>query len=329
MKTKHIPLVTLILGLFILGMILMANQGLGLSASESNLGLVATTLEAPNGHLKVSFGLFADFFYGILAFTNQNLFWGVLILALLVELVLLYPSAAIELKQKKIHLFHKKLVDQFRSGKLSLSKSKQELDVLYAVNEKLHRRGALLFTIQLVVFLWALLNLVRLTFHLPENWAALSQFDVMLLNFPQSFLIPIVVALGYFFHAIIKIYFKQKEDYIDPWQSRLSFFMSIVISALVFAFASIMPTVLSVYLLTLFTFSTLRYLWVQHHAKGWKKVAHRELVHMLIHTPAHKKGFSKWRVKLNHSAFMRHFNLHMLTEAASMSLVLGLVVIAL
>src|SRR3989338_900539 len=47
----------------------------------------------------------------LMGFTGGQIFWAIVWLALIVEVVLLYPSVRLQLKQKKIHLFHKKLVD--------------------------------------------------------------------------------------------------------------------------------------------------------------------------------------------------------------------------
>lgn len=322
MKTKNIPILSLIFGFFILTMAFALAHGGGKPVAEP--GSVMTPFIKPIQ--MVTFGFFAELFATLTGFFGQRLFWSVVALALMIELFLLYPSVAIQLKQKKIHLFHKKLVDKFNSGKLAFSKNKQELDVLYSVNETLHRRGALLFIIQLLVFGWVILGLQALTLARPENWSALSRFDLILLNEPASYLLPFSLALAYFLHSFIKIQYKQKQDYLNPWQSRLSLFIAVAFSALVFVFSSFMPVLLSVYMIHLITFSTLRYSIVEWNSKKWGKAAHRDLVKMIKHAKPQTTAFQKWRTKLNHSSFFRHFNLHLLEEAASMSLVVGLVV---
>ena len=95
----------------------------------------------------------ADVMNGLMTVFGNNILISIIILALLVELVLLYPSVRIQLKQKKIHLFHKKLVDRFNRGEIELSETKQELDLLYAVNERMHTRGMFFVIIQVIVFL--------------------------------------------------------------------------------------------------------------------------------------------------------------------------------
>lgn len=319
---KKTPLLTLALGLFILTLALAMAQGKGQIFPSQGASAVFFQPVA-----ELSAGAFASSFMSLLSLLGQNLFLSVSVLAVGVELILLYPSAAIQVKQKKIHLFHKKLVDRFRSGELSLSQSKEELRTLYAVNESLHRRGALLFMGQLLVFVWVLFGLLSLMKIRPENWGALSQFNLMLLAKPAHFLLPLCVGTAYFLHALIKIQFKRKEDYLSPWQLRLSLFIGLLTASFAFVLSQVSSVLVSLYMIQLITFSTLRYSFVEAKAKTWGKVAHRQLIALLLQAKTQETPFHRWRVKLNHSSFFRHFNFHLLEEAASMSLMVGLMVI--
>ncbi len=258
--------------------------------------------------------------FGTLTGLLGGLFWAVIVLALLVELILLYPSVSLQIKQKKIHLFHKKIVDRFGSGELSLSQAKSELPILYAANRVLHRRAALLFAVQLAVFLWVLLGLR----HLSMNSAAGSLFESALLSAPSDPLLPLSLALAYFFHSLIKIRFRQQQDYLSPWQSRLALFIAFAVAMVAYSFSSAMPVLLSVYAIHLVSFATFRYLWVERHAEAWGKTAQKQLIHLLKTVDLRSGRRQAFADRLRHSPFVRHFNLHLLEEAASMSLAIAL-----
>lgn len=325
---KKISSILVALGLFSLTLILAFRQGSVAGAS----GLIVTQIDS----LPLSLALYSGFqvmivesfislLNGLIAFFGGSLLIAVMALALLVELILLFPSVSLQLKQKKIHLFHKKLVDRFKSGELSLSKSKNELSVMYAVNEGIHARGALLFLAQLLVFiavLWSL-NVFTLSYAFS---GAQSSLNSALLAKPASFLLPLFAGLASFFHSIVKIYFKQKEDYISLSQSRFAIGIAGVTAMVVYFFSGIFSALLTVYFVTLITFSTVRYLVVEQQANAWGKTARKHLLHMLREAPTHSSFLGGLSAKWNHFAFVRHTNVHLLEEAASMSLLLMLAI---
>jgi len=121
---------------------------------------------------------------------GNSILLSIVVLALLVELVLLYPSVRIQLKQKKIHVFHKKLVDRFNSGELKSSETKHELNLLYAVNEKVHARGAVFVALQLMLFLavlWGLNLIVKVPYLVHGSWNVLN---FSLLSTPANYTLP-------------------------------------------------------------------------------------------------------------------------------------------
>lgn len=253
---------------------------------------------------------------------SGSLIAAVIVLALLAELVTLYPAILLQLKQKKIHLFHKKLVDRFQSGELSMSEGKRELDILYAVNESLHKKGASMVVFQLLIFTSVLAGLYLLSFH-PENLSTyFNSANYALMAKPLQAHLPLLVALAYFLYALIKISIKQKEDYISRAQVHIALGFAFLGSIVVFYFAGMFSVLLSIYLLTQITFSAMRFLIVEDHSAQWGKLAQKELLKMLRETPIKKNKLEHVSQKFNHSAPVRHINFHLLEEGISMSLAL-------
>lgn len=265
---------------------------------------------------------FSDLVNSLLPVLGQNLLLVLILLALIVELVLLYPSVLIQLKQKKIHLFHKKLVDRFAKGELSVSKTNHELNILYAVNERLHARGALLFLAQLILFSAVLLGLVSLNATPQLLSGQFSAFNLALLNQPVSFYVPLLTALAFLLHSLTKIHLRQREDYIAGAQVVIALIIAVIASTAIFYISGIMATLLSVYFITLITFSTMRYIVVEDNARAWGKKAQRDLIHLLRTTRIHKNKLEYASRRFNHLPVIRHMNFHLLEEAASMSLML-------
>lgn len=254
-----------------------------------------------------------------------SLIAAVIALALLVEFITLYPAVNIQLKQKKIHLFHKKLVDRFHKGELTMSKTKRELDVLYSVNERIHARGALLISFQLVIFLFVMWGLKMVVQYQTLLGGSFSSFNFALLSRPADASLPILAGLAYMLHSLVKISLKQREDYIGEKQVYTALGFGIGASALVFYFASVFPMLLTVYFLTQITFATMRYLIVEEKAASWGKFVQRQLIHMLRTSKLHKNKVEHLSRKFNHMPLVRHLNFHLLEEALSMSLAIVLV----
>lgn len=264
--------------------------------------------------------IFAGLLNGLASVFFNSLVAAIVVLALLVELIILYPSVNLQLKQKKIHLFHKKLVDRFHRGELTMSDSKRELDVLYSVNERIHRRGAWLFGSQLVVFILVFVGL-SLTAQVPSAlWGSFSAFNFALLSGPTEISLPILASLAYLLHSLVKIHLKQKEDYISMRQVYTALGLALLVSGLVFYFASVFAVLLTVFFLTQITFTTMRYIIVEDNAKEWGKYVQRELIKMLRTAKLHKSRMEHWSRKFNHLPIVRHLNFHLLEEAVSMSL---------
>jgi len=251
-----------------------------------------------------------------------SLLAALIVLAFIVELSTLYPAVNLQLKQKKIHLFHKKLVDRFHRGELTMTKTKRELDVLYSVNERIHRRGALLVGFQLLVFVFVLGGLQLTALNPMVLLGSFSSFNFALLAKPVATSLPILAGLAYMLHALIKIHIRQREDYISMTQAIVALAIAVVASVVVFYFASTFATLLSVYFLTQITFATMRYIIVEENAKVWGKQAHKDLVKMLHTSKFHKNKVEHWSRKFNHLSIVRNINFHMLEEAVSMSLAL-------
>jgi len=295
--------------------LLQQQEGLTHFAAPSQISpLVYTGIRATMANYAVIvMNFFAMIFGG-------NILLSIMFLALVVELILLYPSVRIQLKQKKIHLFHKKLVDRFNSGELTLSDTKRELDLLYAVNEKMHTKGAIFVVIQVIVFftvLWALNLLTKVPYLLHGSWDALN---LSLLARPESYQLPMTAGLIYFMHSLVKIYYKQKEDYIGRTQAIAAFLFTFIGSTAVFWFSHIFATAMTLYVITLIAFSTARYIIVEQHARQWGKLAHKQLIDMLRAVQPYEDKFEYISHKWNHIPVVRYINFHLLEEALSMSL---------
>ena len=270
--------------------------------------------------------VFKTLMNGLSLVFGGSLLTALVVLALLVELITLYPAVRIQLKQKKIHLFHKKLVDRFRSGELAMSKAKQEQAILYAVNETLHIRGSAMMLIQLAVFVFVLAGLYLLAQDASLFTGVFNSFTFALLAKPVTVNLPLITALAYLLHAFIKIHVRQQEDYLSQTQILVAIGLSILISIAVFVFASNFSTLLSVYFMTQLTFATMRYIVVEEQAKAWGKLAQRELIKMLQNAEVHKNKLQHLSRKFNHLALVRHSNFHLLEEGLSMTLLLMLAI---
>jgi len=262
----------------------------------------------------------ANIMNGLMSVFGNNILISIIVLALIVELILLYPSLSIQLKQKKIHLFHKKLVDRFNRGEVTLSDTKHELDLLYSVNEKIHSRGTMFVVAQIVVFfmvLWGLNLLVNVPSILHGSWNVLN---FSLLSKSTNYLIPLIASLLFFLHSLTKIYYKQREDYISPTQTITALGVAVVGATIVYWFASVFTVALTIYVATLIAFSTIRYIIVEQHSQSWGKFAQKELIQTLQTIEPHKDKFQYISRRWNHIPVIRHINFHLLEEALSMSL---------
>ena len=289
-------------------------------------GHLAAPAMDPAGPVGQLANSYLDFFAGFMA-KMTSLFGGslmaaIIVLALLVELITLYSAVNVQLKQKKIHLFHKKLVDRFHKGELAMSKSKRELDVLYSVNERIHRRGAVLVVFQLAVFLLVMWGLSMTADYQTLLQGSFSSFNFSLLSSPSGMSLPILAGLSYMLHSLVKIHLKQREDYISEKQVYTALGFGIFASVLVFYFASVFAVLLTVYFLTQVTFATMRYLIVEENSKAWGKRAQKDLIRMLRTSKLHKNKIEHWSRKFNHLPVVRRINFHILEEALSMSLAL-------
>lgn len=320
---KRFGLIFTTLGLFALSVYLAFQQGSASLATppvEGTLhGAAASPLVYVGFKAQVA-KVFVAIMNSLLALTGESVLLSIILLALLVELVLLYPSFRIQLKQKKIHLFHKKLVDRFTKGELSVSRTEDELHKLYDVNEKIHRRGALLVIAQVFLFFftfWGLNLMVKAPGLLSGSWSILN---FSLLNAPATYALPLVAALLYFTHACIRIYFKQKEDYISSAQVTIAALFAVIGAVVVYVFAGIFAAALTIYFITLVTFATIRYIVVEQHARGWGQFAQKELMQMLRDAGPHKSRFEYFSRKWNHIPIVRHINFSLLEEGLSMTL---------
>jgi len=322
---KKLALIVTTLGLFGFSVYLAFLQG-SRSLVEQNL-VFQDSLQT---QMATSYGLtglkalVASSFTGLmnvlLAVTNHSVLWAMVVLALIIELVLLYPSVRIQLKQKKIHLLHKKVIDRFTRGELSMSLTKEELYKIYDVNEKIHRRGAVLVTFQVLVFLftfWGLGLLARMPELLKGSWSVL---DYSILAKPQTFALPLLASLVYFLHAMVKIYAKEREDFISPLQSVLAMVFALLGSALIYYFAHRFAIALGLYFITLVTFATVRYIVVEREASQWGKLAYQELLQMLRDSKPHENRFQYFSRKWNHIPIIRYINFNLLEEALSMTI---------
>ncbi|MBU0727439.1 hypothetical protein KKA95_02020 [Patescibacteria group bacterium] len=323
---KKPSLIFTTLTLFVASLYLAFIQGSLSTATQQNFltHLVAPTEISPviyTGLQAKVASFFATLINALMTIFSSNILISIVVLALIVELVLLYPSVNIQLKQKKIHLFHKKLVDRFNSGEIKPSKNKHELELLYAVNEKIHARGAVLVVVQLALFLmtlWGLNLLVQAPVLLRGSW---NVFSFNMLSQPVNYGVPLIASLAYLFHSLVKIYYKQREDYIGRTQSRIALLLAFVGTALVYWFAGTFAVALSIYFVTLISFATIRYVVVEQNSAKWGKHARKELIEMLQKAKLlHKSKLEYWSRRWNHLPVVRHINFHLLEEALSMSL---------
>lgn len=250
-----------------------------------------------------------------------NFLISIIILALLIELITLAPSVAIQLKQKQIHLFHKKLVDRFQTGELALSKTKRELDILYAVNHKLHAKGAVLVMFQILVFLFVFGGLYFVSKNPSLIGSSLSRASLTLFTPPSQVALAVLVALTYLLYSLIKIHIRQTEDYISSRQIYVALFFTFVFSLILFFAASYFPILVSIYFMTQMAFSMGRYLIVEANSQGWGKLAHNKLIKLLKSTSIHKNKWERASRQFNHHPVARHINFHLLEEGISMSMV--------
>ena len=320
---KRISLILITLGLFAFSIYLAFSQGsipLVEKTTESVLIPIQASPLIYTGFKAEVAKVFAIGFNSLMQITGNSVLLGIIILALLVELVLLYPSVRIQIKQKKIHTFHKKLVDRFNSGELSVSEAEDELHKLYDVNEKIHHRGAFLVIIQIIIFFftfWGLSLMVKVPGLLYGSWNVLN---FSLLTKTSGYLLPLLAGLLYFVHAMIKVYFKEKEDYISTSQTTMAVLFAVIGSAVVYLFAGIFAVALILYFVTLVTFSTIRYIIVEQDAEEWKRLAHQELIQMLLKAKPHRNRFEYLSRKWSHLPIVRHINFNLLEEALSMAL---------
>lgn len=321
---KKLNLILATLGLFALTVFIAFSQGAPSVSQVSYLpNLISPVTETAVVYtgirLMVANG-FAVVINALMALTGNSIMLSILLLAFLVELVLLYPSIKIQLKQKKIHLFHKKLVDRFNKGDLSISDTKGEINKLYDVNEKIHSRGSVFVVIQVLLFfavVWGLSLMVYSPNFLNGSWDALN---ISLLSKPSNYVIPVLAGLSYFLHSLIKTYSKEREDYISTEQTMISLFLSVVTSVIIYVFASTFALALTLYTIALIAFSTIRYLVVEEHSRSWGGKARKELMEMIMHAEPHKNRFQYISRKWNHLPIVRYLNFHLLEEAISMSL---------
>jgi hypothetical protein len=184
----------------------------------------------------------------------------------------------------------------------------------------MHTRGAVLVAIQAVVFFftfWGLGLMVQMPNVLAGSWSALS---LNLLKSPEAVWVPLLASLVYFFHAAVKMYYKEREDYLSPMQGALGFLFAILGSAVVYYFSGFFATALTVYFVTLVTLSTVRTIVVEQHAQRWGKLAHLQMLQMLRDSKPEKDRFQYFSRKWNHLPMVRHLNFALLEEGLSMTI---------
>ena len=264
--------------------------------------------------------IFSTVLTGFSGMFSGSLIAAVIALALVVEMMTLYPAVNLQLKQKKIHLFHKKLVDRFHRGELTMSAGKRELDVLYSVNERIHKRGAMLFTSQMLVFLVVFAGLTLMSQAPMFLSGTFNSFNFALVSAPVGFSLPLLASLVYLLHSFVKIHLRQREDYIDARQVYTAVAVSLLFSVMIYYFASTLAILLTVFFLAQITFATMRYLIVEENSKEWGKYVQKELIKMLRTARLHKSKMERWSRIFHHLPVVRCFNSHLLEEAMSMSL---------
>ena len=328
---KRIGLILTTILIFAVSLYVAYMQGVNYVDVNGSAGVhLAAPLNGSIASLSVIGMKFLSYFSNVVSALARvfggSLIVAVVVLALLVQLITLYPAVNLQLKQKKVHMFHKKLVNRFQRGELTMSAGKRELDVLYSVNERIHRRGALLVATQLVVFLIVFVGLSLMSYVPSVLFGSFSSFNYALLSAPVGYGLSIMVSLAYLLHALSKIHFKQREDYIDARQIYVGLGIALVIAAMVFYFASTLPVLLTVFFLTLVTFSTMRYVVVEVNSKKWGKFVQKELIKLLHTAKAHKNKVQHWTRKFHHIPIIRYLNFHLLEEGASMSLAIIMVI---
>jgi len=322
---KKIGLILTTLGLFAFSVVLAFMQGS--SPLVVQRGNLADFLSGNSANPVFGGGLkgfvaatFSMLMNALLNVTGHSAIWALVLLALVVEIVLLYPSVSLQLKQKKIHWFHKKIVDRFNCGELSVSSTREELHKVYDVNERLHRRGAWLVVAQVLVFFftfWGLSLMVRIPGMLAGSWNV-SNFSLLMNT--ETIWIPLLASLIYFFHALVKIYYKEKEDYLSPTQNVLAILFAILGSTVVYYFANMFAIALTVYFITLVTFATIRFIVVEQHAREWGKLAQHEMLQLLRDSKPDQDRFKYLSRRWNHLPVVRHINFALMEEALSMTL---------
>ena len=113
---------------------------------------------------------------------------------------------------------------------------------------------------------------------------------------------------------------KEKEDYISSSQSLVAIFIAVFTSTMVYWFSSSFAVLLTIYLVTLLSFSVIRYILVEQHAKEWGRNAKQQLVNMLQNAEGHRNDFEYFSRVWNHLPIVRHINFHLLEEALSMTI---------
>ncbi len=324
---KKLSLITATLTLFALSVYLAFMQGntsgveLHNSATESVLTGAQVSPLVYTGFKAEVAKIFSIVFNSLMQMSGGSVLISIVVLAIAVELILLYPSARIQFKQKKIHLFHKKLVDRFNRGELSVGAAEDELHKIYDVNERIHHRGAILVVAQIALFFftfWGLNLMVKVPEMLYGSWNILN---FSLLSKSTSIWIPVTASIIYLIHSLTKIYFKTKEDYINPAQIITAMFFALTGSMIVYFFAGIFAVALSLYFITLITFSTVRYILIEKYTNHWSRShVHKELMQMLKESEPHKNRFQYFSRLWKHLPIVRHINFNLLEESLSMSL---------
>ncbi|PIZ72598.1 hypothetical protein COY07_03010, partial [Candidatus Peregrinibacteria bacterium CG_4_10_14_0_2_um_filter_43_11] len=294
--------------------------GAGLDVVDGQLASSALSPLVYVGFKATLANAFVFVFGALTRVVGGHFFFAIILFSFLVELLLLYPGVRIQLKQKKIHLFHRHLVDRFKYGELTADQTQEELEKLYAVNEKIHSHGALFVAIQVVFFLitfWGLHLMVSVPGLLNGSWSVLN---FSLLAPPAHFSLPLTVGLLYFFHALVKIYAKEREDYISPTQTFVALALALLGAVLMYFVTINFALAIGLYLASLIAFSTVRYLVVEQHAKAWGKLAQKELIEMLRAAVPYRDRFEYISHRWNHLPVVRYINFHLLEEALSMTL---------
>lgn len=300
-----------LLGVYIAFMQGFSNEGLeGLSMS----GIVYVGMKA-----KIAI-IFSNIFVLFMFLTNNNPIFAIIIMAFTVELILLYPNVIIQLKQRKIHLFHKKLLDKFNSGELKASDTNKDLYKLYAVNEKIHHKGALMVLSQIIIFFFTFWGLNLIT----HSKVLLSQ-PIIYLSHSATVSLALLASFMWFFHSVLKIYYKNKEDYINPSQVIFALITTIITSMLVYVFANIFSIGILLYFMSLILFSSLKYILIFENIKSWYSYTKRDLIKDMNKINEDIDRFKFFSNLWNKIPVVRAINFNLLEEGLSMMLGLLLV----